>query len=346
MTSAGCLRNGDSAASVYGSFFALSSLTNSVSEGGIEVENAVPVGQHGHAWSPDTGLRTDIVGSDIFVYLDLQGFQSWALDFAEDIRDNHPETVLVDGSDGVSLMEYEGHHDHGQADEHSDDEHHGDEHHGDEDHEEHGDEHGDDEHHGDEHHGDEHHEEHGDEHHDHDHGDYDPHFWLDPVRAQEIVRNIEDGLVEADPDNAGTYETNADEVVGRLEELHETYEEELSGAEHDLLVVAGHDSFGYIADRYGFDVRATEGVAPDSTPSLGEVSDTVNVVEEHGIKHIAYDAFESPNLAETIVEAIDGEGVVELTPMESTFNDWEGMGYIEQMEEINLPALKTALGAD
>ena len=49
------------------------------------------------------------------------------------------------------------------------------------------------------HHDDHHDDHHADEHHDHghghSHGEYDPHIWLDPVRAAQQVENIRDGLV-------------------------------------------------------------------------------------------------------------------------------------------------------
>ena len=54
--------------------------------------------------------------------------------------------------------------------------------------------------------------------HDHDHGHdehgvKDPHFWLDPVLAQQIVDSIRDGLSQADPDNQQYYDENDESSV-------------------------------------------------------------------------------------------------------------------------------------
>ncbi|MEM7636027.1 MAG: zinc ABC transporter substrate-binding protein, partial [Pseudomonadota bacterium] len=53
----------------------------------------------------------------------------------------------------------------------------------------------------------------------HAHGKFDPHVWLDPVNAKALVHEIEEALVEADPDNAGKYKANAEAVMARLDAL-------------------------------------------------------------------------------------------------------------------------------
>jgi zinc transport system substrate-binding protein len=49
----------------------------------------------------------------------------------------------------------------------------------------------------------------------HDHGEFDAHVWLDPVNAKAMVHEIEEALVEADPDNAARYEANAERRVSQ-----------------------------------------------------------------------------------------------------------------------------------
>jgi zinc transport system substrate-binding protein len=60
--------------------------------------------------------------------------------------------------------------------------------------------------HGDEHHGDDH----------HDHGDIDPHAWLDPTIAAVWLDIIAAGLSTIDPENAATYQANADTAQAAL----------------------------------------------------------------------------------------------------------------------------------
>ena len=102
-------------------------------------------------------------------------------------------------------------HDHGEHDEDEDGHHEGDDHDEDEaDHHE-DDANGED---ADQHEGDAH--GHG---HDHEHGDVDFHVWLDPENAVLMTYAIVDALIEADPENAATYDANAHALIDRLDAL-------------------------------------------------------------------------------------------------------------------------------
>ncbi|MFC6906514.1 metal ABC transporter substrate-binding protein [Halalkalicoccus tibetensis] len=177
---------------------------------------------------------------------------------------------------------------------------------------------------------------------------YDPHVWVDPVLVGEMVDTIAEALAEIDPDNAGTYEENAAAYGEELDAIDGEFERIAEEAERDVAVLAGHDSFQYIEERYGFDLHTPVGASPDETPSSGDIGDTIEFVNENGIEVILYDHFESPNLAETIVENSEASEIESVSPAEGTTSEWndEGWGWIEQMEEINVPAFAKALGAE
>lgn len=365
-------------ASATASFFTLYDFTRNVGGDAFDVENAVPTGQHGHGWEPQSDITADIVERDVFVHLGVEGFQRWADEVVAEVERNHEDVTLIPAAEGIELSEYDDGHGHGheEEDDHGheeDDGHHGDEDDHGHDHDEedeHGHGHEEDDHHhndGDDDHGhdedhdhghDDHehghddHEDHDDDHgheHDHGHGDYDPHFWVDPVRARQAVENVRDGLMEADDANAETYEENAAEYLAELEALDERFEEELADREHDVVVVAGHDSYGYLGERYGFEIHTPQGVSPDTEASPAEIAETVELVEEEGIEYVLYDHFDGDTLARTIVEeAESATDVAMLSPAESVTEEWEaeGLDYVGQMEGINLPSLRRALGAE
>ena len=60
-----------------------------------------------------------------------------------------------------------------------------------------------------------------------------------------------------------------------------------------------------------------------------------------------YDRFQSPRLAESIVENSGATEAVPVTPAGGTTREWNdaGYGYLEQMTEINVPAFERAFGA-
>ena len=183
---------------------------------------------------------------------------------------------------------------------------------------------------------------------------YDPHVWVDPVLAGQVVESIADELATVDPDNAATYEENAASYNERLADVDRQFEQLVEEADRDVAVIAGHDSFQYVEHRYGFSLHSPTGISPNASPSPGDIADTIELVDREGIDTILYDPFETPddeeipNLAQTIIENTGATEAAPLSPAEGTLAEWSenGWGWVEQMEEINLPSLRSALGAE
>lgn len=345
-TLAGCLDEAglasetDGIESGYGAFFTLYDWTEQITGEVAAFENPIPAGEMGHGWEPQGDLTRDIAETDAFVYFDIPEF-SWAQDIADTLEENYDDIAVIDGLEGVDLLEWghePTHEDESDGHDHEDDGH--------EDENESHDEH---DHDGHEEGGDDHenesHDEHEHEDDEHENGDVDPHVWVDPVRAKQVVDTITAGLADADPDNAETFEDNAAAYKERLDELDEQFRNVFDDADHDTVVVAGHDSYTYLEDRYGFEVHTPSGVSPHDTPNTTDIADTIELIDDRGIDTILRDYFGSPNLAETIVENSDATTIERISPGEGTTTEWDeqGWGYVEQMEELNVPAFENAV---
>ena len=184
---------------------------------------------------------------------------------------------------------------------------------------------------------------------------YDPHVWVDPVLAQSMVETIAEGLADIDPDNEETYRANAETYIERMESVHEQFEALATEANRDVVIFVGHDSFGYIDARYDFDIHTPVGISADEVETSGDIAELVELVETHEIETVLYDPFETPNPdddvppgVEVIMESTDVSNYEPLTPVEGTTPTWQdaGYGWIEQMEEVNLPSLRLALGVE
>ena len=182
-----------------------------------------------------------------------------------------------------------------------------------------------------------------------DHGLVDVKFFSDPLSTTTAVRTVRDGLVELDPERADRYERNAAAYVDRLEGLHRQFQDRLVDREHDVAVLAGHDSFAHLGRRHGFEVHTPVGLSPDDEPSSADIAAAVDLVEERGIEYVLYDPFDGDRYAEAIAEEADGDvGTAMVSAAESYLEEWreEGYGdYLGQMEELTLPAFAKALGA-
>lgn len=183
---------------------------------------------------------------------------------------------------------------------------------------------------------------------------YDPHVWVDPVLAQQIVENIADGLAELDPDNESTYRENADAYRERLEAVDRQFRDLAEEADHDVAVLAGHDSFGYLRARYDIEIHTPAGIAPAEVQTGSDIADLIDLVEDHGIDTVLYDPFEStnggdlPDMVDVILDETDASEYAPVTPAEGTTREWQQAeyGWVEQMEEVTLPSLRQALGVE
>lgn len=112
-------------------------------------------------------------------------------------------------------------------------------------------------------------------------GEPDPHIWHSAANAIVMARNINAALAAADPAHAADYQANTDTYVGELQALDEWITAQVSAlpAERRKLVTT-HDTFGYFAQRYGFEVlgtilpTSTEGASP-SAQALAALAEAV-----------------------------------------------------------------------
>ena len=184
------------------------------------------------------------------------------------------------------------------------------------------------------------HDDHG--HDAHDHGAFDPHVWLDPVLAVQQVANIRDALMEADSDNAETYEDNAAAYMSELDELHHDYAAALSDCRYDTIVTF-HGAFAYLVERYGFETVAIAGISGTETVTAKDIKDMIDYVNDNGVEYLLGDDILDARPLEAIAEDTDAQ-VLTLSPIEGISpEEFEsGATYIGKMRE-NLDALKTAL---
>ncbi len=177
-------------------------------------------------------------------------------------------------------------HDHAEKAEAHDD-------HDDHDHEEHAKAHDD--------HDDHDHEETAEAHDDHDHGAFDPHVWLDPVNAKVLVHEIEEALVEADPDNADKYEANAESLMTKLHDLISDVSTELEPVKNKGFVVF-HDAYHNFEERFGLSAIGSITVSPEVMPGAERISELQSKVKELNATCVFSEPQFEPKLVGTVAE--------------------------------------------
>lgn len=189
--------------------------------------------------------------------------------------------------------------------------------------------------------GHDHDHDHGEEGHDHDHGGIDPHVWLDPANMVTAAAGVRDALVEADPDNADTFEANADELITELESLDADFTRGLASCERTEFVTS-HAAFGHLAHAYDLTQVPISGLDPQSEPTTAALAEVTEQVKEHGITTVFTERLASSALAETVARETGATTAV-LDPLEGLSDETSDEDYVSLMRQ-NLDALTKANG--
>src|SRR5215212_3645848 len=146
------------------------------------------------------------------------------------------------------------------------------------------------------------------------HGGVDPHVWHDVANAMVMVANIRDALVRADPAHAAIYEANATSTIARFQTLDGWIRQQVATLPPERRkLVTSHDTFGYFAAAYGFEILGTA-LGSLSTeagdPSARDIAVLISEIEETGVPAIFAENVANPDL----MESIAAEAGVELAP--------------------------------
>ena len=212
----------------------------------------------------------------------------------EEFLDDVLETLdapVIDCSEGIVLLPYEGHEDH----------------------------------------------DHGEEEDDHDH--YDPHIWMDPNRAIQMMENIAEGLAEVQnvysrEDLLGHMLMSAAHIDEAAREWKETFAA-LPAQQRKLITF--HDGFGYLADAFDLDILKAIEEESGSEASAKDIKEIVSLVREYDIPVI----FVEENGSDATAKAIQRETGVEIGTLSMIMSD-NGLNYLQAMD-VNLQTIYAGL---
>lgn len=176
----------------------------------------------------------------------------------------------------------------------------------------------------------------GHEGHDHD-AEYDPHIWMDPDRAAQMVWNVATVLSELDTMNGDLYTANASAAEARLQSEVNRVEDpdDLAG------LITFHDGFQYFAQATGLDLLKAIEEEEGAEASAAEIKEIVGLIGEYDIPAI----FTEKNGSDATAQAISREtgcGVAQLDLIMS--GDGSGIQpYVDAMNQ-NIDTILEALG--
>ncbi|UJW28513.1 metal ABC transporter substrate-binding protein [Saccharothrix sp. AJ9571] len=175
----------------------------------------------------------------------------------------------------------------------------------------------------------------------------DPHFWTDPGRVRDAVTLIADQVTAQVPGvDAAAIRANADRYRGELGSLDTTMSTRFAEIPPERRkLVTNHHVFGYLAQRFGFEVIGA--VIPGGTtlasPSAADLKSLADAVRAAGVPAIFADSSQPDRLARVLAEQAGLH--VEVTPLFSESLSEPGQGaatYLEMMR-ANTESIATSL---
>jgi zinc transport system substrate-binding protein len=121
------------------------------------------------------------------------------------------------------------------------------------------------------------------------------------INAKAMVHEIEEALVEADPDNAATYEANAEAVSARLDALIADVSSELEPVKGKGFIVF-HDGYQYFENRFGITASGSITVSPEVMPGAERITEIRARVQELGAACVFAEPQFEPKLVSTVIE--------------------------------------------
>ncbi len=141
----------------------------------------------------------------------------------------------------------------------------------------------------------------------------DPHTWLNPRLVLQWVTNIGEVLSELDPGNSDAYQANTEAYMREVTQLIDLYDSTIDTIDPlKRKLVTNHDSLGYFADAYDFEIVGAI-IPAGSTlaePSARELAELVRQMDEAGLCTIFADTTTNNQLATAVVDELEKCAVV------------------------------------
>lgn len=147
--------------------------------------------------------------------------------------------------------------------------------------------------------------------HDHSSGtDIDPHYWLDPERAAQMLLHMSTGLEALDPANATLYHERSTTAAATLRREGARMREELADLQMRS-IISFHDGFSYFAQAFDLEILISVEEEEGQTASAQLIASILSLLEEKQIPAI----FTEEYSADMTAKAIAREADIEIYPL-------------------------------
>ncbi|MBX2878523.1 MAG: metal ABC transporter substrate-binding protein [Granulosicoccus sp.] len=128
-----------------------------------------------------------------------------------------------------------------------------------------------------------------------------PHAWMSPTDAMTYVDNIASAMAAADPDNATTYNSNAETYKQKILAVAEPLRQKLDNIpENARWLVSSEGAFSYLARDFDLNELYLWPINADQQGTPSQVKNVIDTVREHNIPSIFSESTVSPKPAQQV----------------------------------------------
>jgi len=167
---------------------------------------------------------------------------------------------------------------------------------------------------------------HGDE-----HGIHDPHIWLDPQNARNMTLFIANALSQADPGNAGAYQSNAENYVKQIDKMQTSITIRLAPVRAKPFIVF-HDGYQYFEKRFSLNAAGAIAVDPDKRPGARRLHDIRQLIASRGAGCVFAEPQFDVSYVSTVIDGTSARSAL-LDPIGINLQSGPG-AYIQLMDNM------------
>ena len=159
---------------------------------------------------------------------------------------------------------------------------------------------------------------------------YDPHSWLDPLSFAAQVDVVLEKLILTFPNGTSNFTENANSYKAQLQTLDNDFVAAFgdsgtcSVGDHDKTIVANHNAYSYMSERYDIEIVTVNGLDPEGEPSAQDIVNVINHIKENEITVLFVEEYTNENAVNSIVEdtgvSIEKLYTMEMAPIDTNDN--------------------------
>lgn len=133
----------------------------------------------------------------------------------------------------------------------------------------------------------------------------DPHIWFDINLWSKALKHASKELVKWKPEWKSNIESNSAAYFQKLQTLEEEARTKVNELKsNNQVLVTAHDAFAYFGKAYGLEVYSLQGLSTLSEPGLRDLTELIEVIQEHQVKAIFAEQTISPKALKAVANGV------------------------------------------